>query len=128
MTDRVKVLTPEIVDGQIEVREGEVNLSAPGCAPCPFHGLVGNRHGLLMGGPAGNACALTFAHAPCRMEMEDEAPAWDRCRHYNTPARKQEVDAVIDRCAVVTTGPGSVECTAADWFARVMGRPYRPAN
>lgn len=128
MTDRVKVLTPEIVDGQIEVREGEVILSAPGCAPCPFHGLVGNRHGLLMGGPAGNACALTFAHAPCRMEMEDEAPAWDRCRHYNTPARKPEVDAVVDRCAVVTTGAESSEFTAEDWFARVMGRPYWAAN
>ena len=128
MNDRMKVLTPGIVDGRIEVREGEEMPSAPDGARCPFHGLVGNRHGLLMGGPAGNACALTFAHAPCRMEMEDEVPAWDRCRHYNTPARKPEVDAVIDQCAVVTTGPGSRESTAADWFARVIGRPYRPTN
>lgn len=124
----MKVLRPQIVDGRIVVREGGVRPPETEGVLCPFHGLVGNRHGLLMGGPSGNACALTFAHAPCRMEMEDDAPAWDRCRHYNTPARKPEVDAVIDRCAVVTTGPESSEFPAADWFANVMGRPYRPAN
>lgn len=128
MKDRMKVLTPEIVDGRIEVRQSEEIRSAPIGGACPFHGLVGNRHGLLIGGPSGNACALAFAHAPCRMEMEDDVPAWDRCRHHNTPSRKPEVDVVIDQYAVVTTGPGSIEVTAADWFLHVLGRPYRPAN
>jgi hypothetical protein len=125
----MKVLNPEIVDGKIVVRETEEAPPEPGRGTCPFHGLVGNRHGLLMGGPSGNACGLTFAHAPCRMEMAGEDAAWDRCRFFNTPERKPEVDAVIDRCAVVTLSPDpGRDYTAADWFARVMGRPYRPAN
>ena len=125
----MKVLTPEIVDGRIVVRETEEASSKGGSAPCPFHGLVGNRHGLLMGDRSGNACALTFEHAPCRMEMDGDAPAWDRCRFYNTPERKPEVDAAVDRCTVILTAPASgSELSAADWFAKVMGRPYRPAN
>ncbi len=125
----MKVLTPEIVDGRIVVRESGEAPSAAGHAPCPFHGLVGNRHGLLMGDRTGNACALTFAHAPCRMEMVGDAPVWDGCRVYNTPERKPEVDAVIDRCIVVLTGPDSgSDLPAAEWFEKVVGRPYRPAN
>ena len=125
----MKVLTPEIVDGRIVVQETDDVPSAGGHASCPFHGLIGNRHGLLMGDRSGNACALTFAHAPCRMEMAGDAPAWDGCRFHNTPERKPDVDAVIDRCTVVLIGPGSgLELTAADWFAKVVGRPYRPAN
>lgn len=125
----MKVLTPEIVDGRIVVREADGEPTRGGSAPCPFHGLVGNRHGLLMGDRSGNACALTFAHAPCRMEMDDEAPSWDVCRFYNIPERKPEVDAAVDRCTVVLTGQGSgAGLSAADWFAKVMGRPYRPAN
>lgn len=38
----MKVLTPEIVDGRIVVRETEGTPSGGGIAPCPFHGLVGN--------------------------------------------------------------------------------------
>lgn len=125
----MKVLTPEIVDGRIVVHGTGEGPSTVRDAACPFHGLVGNRHGLLMGDRSGNACALTFAHAPCRMEMDGDAPAWDGCRFYNTPGRKSEVDAAIDRCTVVLTSPGSgSELPAGDWFAKVMGRPYRPVN
>lgn len=125
----MKVLTPEIVDGRIVVQEADEAPSKGRASSCPFHGLVGNRHGLFMGDRTGNACALTFAHAPCGMEMNGDDPAWDRCRFYNTAERKPEVDAAIDRCRVVLTGPGSEpEYSAADWFARIMGRPYRPAN
>lgn len=125
----MKVVRPEIVDGEIVVRETEEAVPEPVQGSCPFLGLVGNRHGLLMGGPSGNACALTFAHAPCRMEMAGEGPTWDGCRFYNTPERKPEVDAVMDRCSVVLTGAGEGgDFSASDWFVRVMGRPYRPAN
>lgn len=92
---------------------------------CPFYGLFGTRHGLMLQ-MQGNGCALTYAHAPCAREVDGERPDWDSCSTMNTPSQRATLTSMMD---AVDVGPnGGSSMSLRDWFRTVMGRDFAPGD
>ena len=95
---------------------------------CPFYGFVGTG-GVFMDNH-GNACALTGAHSPCAMEMQQQTPAWDSCKSWNHDGNAPTIAAFMDSVRVFpeTLRPAGASSwggiSLRVWFERVMGRPY----
>jgi len=129
MTTRTTI-TPSIEDGEIRIDVTEEPVRDQPCVTCPFYGMIGTRYGIIMGGPTGNACALTFAHSPCKMEMRETRPDWDGCTFFNVPAQSLMVDKVMAgyRSYPESRHPPGEQSwegmTMPEWFEAVMGRPW----
>lgn len=92
---------------------------------CPFYGFMG-LPGFLMD-QDGNACALTFEHSPCRMEMANQRPCWDACWSFNTTGNRDKVEKLLDNYNV---GPKELQpnnqsgwsgVNARGWFRIITG-------
>jgi len=128
--DTQRTVSASVVDGEVKVEVTDGPVRRQPCVACPFYGMIGTRYGIIMGGPTGNACALTFAHSPCRMEMNDARPDWDGCTFFNVPGQADLIRMVMDGYRAYPerlhpAGQGSWEGMAMpEWFEAVMGRPY----
>lgn len=88
MAREIQVVTPAAKEGTIETPIRRTQ--------CPFHQFMGFP-GLLADASPGNACALTFEHSPCAVEMRNETPCWDACWRYNTEANRPQVDQLLGK-------------------------------
>lgn len=102
--------------------------------PCPFYGFEGIKDPVaIMVGNNGNACALTFKHYPCAMEMDGKQPCWDKCGNFNHDGNRDETEHFL---AVATAYPDELKparaishwswkgINAGEWFQMVMGRNF----
>jgi hypothetical protein len=61
---------------------------------CRFYGYYVIEEALALVAQSGNQCALIVDHyAPCQMEIEGQAPQWDRCP-LNTPRAARLVERI----------------------------------
>ncbi|HEY4501791.1 MAG TPA: hypothetical protein VJJ20_01850 [Candidatus Paceibacterota bacterium] len=95
---------------------------------CPFCGFMG-LPGALMD-QSGNACALTFEHSPCSMEMADQPPCWDQCKRWNNPNNQESIKKLLE---TFNAFPKEFEpnrssswegINAMAWFRYVTGRDF----
>jgi len=80
---------------------------------CPFYGFSFIPKLSLMVGHPGNRCALiTDAHSPCRMEVQELIPCWERCTSFNKLEMKNDLESISENTRVF---PEKVLCEGEEY-------------
>jgi hypothetical protein len=84
--------------------------------------MVGMEQMLVLVDNDSNACALTFGHIPCKMEMNEELPNWDNCHVFNHSENANTLRKILDEFKVFPRHGSGIH--AKEWFRMVMDRCY----
>lgn len=99
---------------------------------CPFYGFYGGR-GIFVD-TKGNQCGLiTESYSPCKMEMNNQTPNWDKCSHFNNESNREVIKRIDERVSQVTVFPEEFRpkgkkswngISLKEWIKYVMKRGY----